>query len=92
MSRSNRLLGTTGSNSVGQFEQIVVAGLGIPVAGNIRGGTAEHQCRSSDLRYMLGDGSGVVSRWLVALLVGPFMLFVDDDEAKVFYRRKDRPT
>ena len=49
---------------------------------------AENHCAALLLRPQNGDITSVIARRFL-LLVGALMLFIDDDDSKVFERRKD---
>ena len=71
-----------------ESQQSVFARAAIVPAFHRGRGAAENDCASFALRPQNGHIPGVVARRLL-LLVGPFVFFIDNDDAEPFQRRED---
>ncbi len=75
-------------DAAGQFEQRVLAALGVVAALETRRGGAQHHAGARRLRAHNGDVAPVVARRFL-LLVAAVVLFVHHDQAQIPHRRED---
>ena len=74
----------------GQLEQLeITLGACVPALG-VRGRAAEDGDRAGDRGDLHRDGSGVIARRRVLLLVGPLVRLINHDQAEVGLRGEDR--
>ena len=76
-----------GLDAAGQFQQGVLAALGVVAALEAGGGGAQHDAGAGGLRAHDGHVAAVVARGLL-LLVAAVVLLIDHDQPQIAYRRE----